>query len=77
MLEPEDRGYYAGLVGWTDLAGDGEWVVTIRSAEVCDRTVRLHAGAGIVAGSDPRRELDETTAKFQTLLRALGVGARG
>ncbi|RKT55498.1 isochorismate synthase [Saccharothrix australiensis] len=72
-LEPVDRGYYAGLVGWTDLAGDGEWVVTIRSAEVCDRTVRLFAGAGVVAGSDPAAELAETSAKFRTLLRALGL----
>ena len=72
-LEPEDRGYYSGLVGWTGLDGDGEWVVTIRSAEVCDRTVRLFAGAGIVVGSDPAAELAETSAKFLTLLRALGL----
>ncbi|QFU90383.1 isochorismate synthase [Amycolatopsis sp. YIM 10] len=72
-LEPEDRGYYSGLVGWTDLHGDGEWVVTIRSAEVCDRSVRLFAGAGVVAGSDPAAELAETSAKFRTLLRALGL----
>nr|WP_246422470.1 isochorismate synthase [Nocardiopsis mwathae] len=73
-LEAEDRGHYAGLVGWTGPDGDGEWAVTIRSAEVCDRTVRLFAGAGIVAGSDPEAELAETTAKFRTLLRALGLG---
>lgn len=72
-LEPEDRGYYAGLVGWTGADGDGEWVVTIRSAEVCDRTVRVFAGAGVVAGSDPEAELAETSAKSRTLLRALGV----
>ncbi len=72
-LEPEDRGYYAGMVGWTGLDGDGEWAVTIRSAEVCDRTVRLSAGAGIVAGSEPAAELAETGAKFRTLLRALGL----
>ncbi|MER6764889.1 MULTISPECIES: isochorismate synthase [Amycolatopsis] len=73
QLEPEDRGYYAGLVGWTDLAGDGEWVVTIRCAEVSDKTARLFAGAGVVAGSDPAAELAETSAKFGTLLRALGA----
>ncbi|MFC9252128.1 isochorismate synthase [Amycolatopsis thailandensis] len=72
-LEPEDRGYYAGLVGWTDQDGDGEWVVTIRCAEVRDRTVRLFAGAGVVAGSDPAAELAETGAKFGTMLRALGL----
>ncbi|TCP45101.1 isochorismate synthase [Tamaricihabitans halophyticus] len=72
-LEPEDRGYYSGLVGWTNVDGDGEWVVTIRSAEVCEREVRMFAGAGIVAGSDPEAELAETSAKFRTLLRALGL----
>ncbi|MEU3532210.1 isochorismate synthase [Streptomyces murinus] len=72
-LEAEDRGYYAGMVGWSGLGGDGEWAVTIRSAEVCDRTVRLFAGAGIVPGSDPDAELAETSAKFRTLLRALGL----
>ncbi|MFI6638586.1 isochorismate synthase [Streptomyces sp. NPDC050504] len=72
-LEPEDRGYYAGMVGWNGADGDGEWAVTIRSAEVCDRTVRLFAGAGIVADSVPEAELAETTAKFGTLLRALGM----
>jgi len=72
-LEPVDRGYFTGLVGWTDPAGDGEWVITIRSAEVSDRTVRLFAGAGIVEGSRPEAELAETGAKFRTLLRALGV----
>jgi isochorismate synthase len=73
LLEPQDRGYYSGLVGWTDRDGDGEWVVTIRSAEVCDRTVRVFAGAGVVAGSDPAAELAETAAKFGTVLRALGL----
>ena len=72
-LEAEDRGYYAGLAGWTDLAGDGEWVVTIRCAEVSGPTARLFAGAGVVAGSDPAAELAETSAKFGTLLRALGA----
>ncbi|WP_298175664.1 isochorismate synthase [Saccharomonospora sp.] len=72
-LEPENRGYYSGLVGWADRGGDGEWVVTIRSAEVCDRTMWLSAGAGIVEGSDPAAELTETSAKLRTLLRALGL----
>ncbi|SER21611.1 isochorismate synthase [Actinokineospora terrae] len=75
-LEPLDRGYFTGLVGWTDRHGDGEWVVTIRCAEVCDAAVRLFAGAGIVAGSDPDAELAETGAKFRTLLRALGARER-
>jgi isochorismate synthase len=76
-IEPVDRGYYSGLVGWSDLSGDGEWVVTIRSAEVCGPTVRMFAGAGIVRGSQPAAELAETSAKFATLLTAIGLEATG
>ncbi|WNV87995.1 isochorismate synthase [Umezawaea sp. Da 62-37] len=72
-LEPFDRGYYTGLVGWTDAEGDGEWVVAIRCAEVADRSVRLFAGAGIVHGSTPEGEVAETDAKFRTVLHALGI----
>ena len=72
-LEPFDRGFYSGLVGWVDAAGDGEWALSLRCAEVRDRELRLFAGAGIVAASDPAAELAETTAKFRTLLDALGV----
>ncbi|MEU4657827.1 isochorismate synthase [Streptomyces sp. NPDC023723] len=75
-LEPFDRGFYAGAVGWCDARGDGEWAVTIRCAEVEDRSLRLYAGAGIVPGSTPAGELAETTAKFRTLLDALGLATR-
>ncbi|NIH78367.1 isochorismate synthase [Amycolatopsis viridis] len=72
-LEPFDRGYYAGTVGWMDAHGDGEWAVSIRCAEVSGERLRLYAGGGIVPASDPKAELDETSAKFQTLLRAMGL----
>ncbi|HBS63433.1 MAG TPA: isochorismate synthase, partial [Stenotrophomonas sp.] len=67
------RGFYAGAVGWTDAQGDGDWYVAIRCARVQGRQVRLYAGAGVVAGSDPADELAETAAKFTALLTALGV----
>jgi isochorismate synthase len=72
-LEPFDRGYYAGAVGWVDTSGDGEWAVAIRCAEVAARSLRLYAGGGILPASDPEAELAETSAKFQTLLRAMGL----
>lgn len=72
-LEPFDRAYYAGAVGWVDAAGDGEWAVGIRCAEIADTSMRLYAGGGIVPASDPRTELDETSAKFRTLLGAMGL----
>ncbi len=72
-LEPFDRRFFAGLVGWVDTLGDGEWALTLRCAEVSGSTARLHAGAGIVAGSEPALEDLETEAKFGVGLRALGV----
>ncbi|NEN86677.1 isochorismate synthase DhbC [Paenibacillus elgii] len=71
--EPFDRGFFTGAVGWCDASGDGEWVVTIRCAEVEGRELRLFAGAGIVEGSSPQAELAETSAKFRTLLQAMGL----
>ena len=72
-LEDFDRRFYAGLVGWVDARGDGEWAITLRCAEITGATARLHAGAGIVAGSDPAAEDLETEAKFGPVLRALGA----
>lgn len=69
--EPVSRGRYAGPVGWVDAAGNGEWAVAIRSAEIDGRTARLFAGVGVVADSDPAAELAETRAKFQALLAAI------
>ncbi len=75
-LEPEPRGHYAGPVGYLEANGDGKWMVGIRSASVRGRTVRLAAGAGIVSGSEPRRELAETVLKFDAVLGALAPGLR-
>ncbi len=71
-LEPTPRGLYAGPCGWVDANGDGEFVVALRGAQIEGARARLHAGAGIVAGSDPRAEWDETQAKLEPMLRALG-----
>jgi isochorismate synthase len=71
--EPFDRGPYTGMVGWQDADGDGEWVVTIRCAEAEGRSLRLFAGAGVVAASTPESETAETSAKFRTFLGAVGA----
>jgi isochorismate synthase len=72
-LEPFDRGFYAGAVGWCDTNGDGQWAVAIRCAEVSDSSLCLYSGAGIMPASVPHLELAETSAKFRTLLRAMGL----
>ncbi len=71
-LEQIERALYAGIVGWIDARGDGEWAVALRCAEMQGRIALLFAGAGIVADSDPEAELAETDAKFRSMLEALG-----
>ncbi|MGW7413637.1 isochorismate synthase DhbC [Streptomyces sp. NPDC054863] len=71
--EPFDRGFFTGMIGWGNADGDGEWVVTIRCAEAQERTLRLYAGAGVVAASEPEAETAETAAKFRTFLHAVGA----
>jgi menaquinone-specific isochorismate synthase len=70
-IEGMDRGRYAGPVGWMDATGDGEWGIALRSAEIAGDTVRLFAGCGIVADSDPAAELAEAQAKFVPVRDAL------
>ncbi|MGI8727796.1 MAG: isochorismate synthase [Solirubrobacterales bacterium] len=70
-LERMDRGWYAGPVGWMDMAEDGEFCVALRSALIRDRRAHLYAGAGIVADSDPAAELAETEVKLGALLPLL------
>lgn len=75
-LEPFDRGRYAGPVGWVDSHGDGEWAIALRCAQFAAaegdaRAVVAHAGAGIVAGSQPESELLETRVKFRPIVDAI------
>jgi menaquinone-specific isochorismate synthase len=72
-LEGMGRGRYAGPVGWMDAAGDGEWGIALRSAEYAGNRVRLFAGCGIVADSDPEDELAEAAAKFIPVRDALAT----
>lgn len=72
-LEPFDRGRYAGPVGWVGGDGDGEWAIALRCAQLtADGDLTAYAGAGIVADSDPERELAETTMKFRPIVEAFG-----
>ena len=72
-VEGFERGRYGGTVGWVDADGNGTWAVAIRCAELSAdrRRARLFAGGGIVAGSDPERELAETQAKLQAMQSAI------
>jgi isochorismate synthase len=71
-LETFDRGWFAAPLGWLAPNG-GEFVVALRSALLTGAEARLFAGCGIVAGSDPDRELAETELKLLPMRAALGV----
>ena len=74
-IEGMDRARYAGPVGWLGADGDGEWGIALRSAELDPaepHRIRLFAGCGVVAASDPAAELAESEAKLVPMRYALG-----
>ncbi len=72
-LETMNRSRYAGPVGWIDAQGDGEIAIALRCGELSDdyKSIRIFAGCGIVAGSDPITEYSESQAKLMPMRTAL------
>ena len=70
-LEPMQRGRYAAPIGWLDTRGDGEFAIALRCAQVNGRRVRLMAGCGVVADSDPETEAREAQIKMIPIRDAL------
>jgi anthranilate synthase component I len=75
-LEGVGRGAYTGSLGYLTRDGRLDVNILIRTMTLRGRRVEFRAGAGIVADSDPQRELEETRAKARGLLRAFG-GSHG
>ena len=75
-LELDQRGVYAGAVGYLGFDGNLDTCIAIRTAVIQDGRCRIQAGAGIVADSDPAAEEAETHAKARALLRAIEVTDR-
>jgi menaquinone-specific isochorismate synthase len=69
--ETFDRALYAAPIGWLDPQGNAEFMVGIRSAMINQNHARLYAGAGIVKGSNPEKELAEIQLKLQAMLKAI------
>lgn len=70
--EPHARGWYAGPIGWIDARGDAEVGVALRSGLVRGASAWIYAGAGIVEGSEPGAEWEETELKLRPLREAIG-----
>lgn len=72
-LEPFERGFYAAPIGWIDSEGDTELRVAIRSGSLQGERLELTAGAGLVRGSEPERELQEVALKLGVLQQQLSL----
>jgi anthranilate synthase component 1 len=75
-LEDVRRGPYTGSLGYLGLDGSTDLNILIRTLGLDGDRVTLRAGAGIVADSDPQRELEETRHKARGPLQALQAGSR-
>ncbi|MEZ0240095.1 MAG: anthranilate synthase component I family protein [Chloroflexota bacterium] len=69
--ERERRGLYGGAVGYLGYDGNMDTAITIRSAVLREGRAHVHTGAGIVAGSVPEKEFEETELKAMALRRAI------
>ncbi len=72
-IEENERGAYAGCLGYIGFDGNVNMAITIRTAFFFGRTARLHAGAGIVYDSVPEKEYEEVFNKLGALIRAGGI----
>jgi len=73
--EGERRGLYGGAVGYLGYDGNLDTAITIRSAVLREGQAHVHTGAGIVAGSVPEKEFEETEHKAAALRRAIELAA--
>jgi hypothetical protein len=73
------EGLYGGAVGYLGYDGNMDTAITIRSAVFKDGQAHVHTGAGIVAGSVPEKEIEETEHKAAAIRRAieLAIGVEG
>ncbi len=70
-LEPEQRGVYAGSLGYVSFGGNLDMAITLRTMVVAEGVVYVQAGAGVVADSRPEREFEETLEKAGAMFKAV------
>jgi anthranilate synthase component 1 len=70
-LEPDQRGVYAGSLGYVGFGGNLDMAITLRTVVIADGVAYVQAGAGVVADSTPEREFDETLEKAGAMFKAI------
>jgi anthranilate synthase component 1 len=75
-LEPQKRGLYAGAIGYFGYNGNLDTCIVIRTIVMKGKKVFIHAGAGIVADSDPASEYQETLNKARAMLKAVELAEK-
>jgi anthranilate synthase component 1 len=70
-LEPDQRGVYAGALGYVSFGGNLDMAITLRTVVVADGVAYVQAGAGVVADSRPEREFEETLEKGGAMFKAI------
>jgi anthranilate synthase component I len=70
-LEPDQRGVYAGSLGYVSFGGNLDMAITLRTVVVTEGIAYVQAGAGVVADSRPEREFEETLEKARAMFRAI------
>ena len=70
-LEPDQRGPYAGAVGYFGFSGNMDFCITIRTITIINNRLSIQAGAGIVADSSPEEEYKETLRKARAMFKAI------
>jgi anthranilate synthase component I len=76
-LEPAERGWYGGAVGYLGYDGGADFAICIRSLVACDDNLRVQAGGGIVFDSEPEAEDTECRNKASAVLRAIAMARAG
>ena len=76
-MEPSRRGLYGGAVGYVSYTGNLDLAIAIRTLVTKGDTIYVQAGAGIVAGSVPATEYDESVNKAQAVIAAVEMARRG
>lgn len=74
--ENGNRGYYGGAIGAVGLNGDFNQAIMIRTFLSHANRLVYQAGAGIVAKSDPKTELQEVNNKLMALRTALNLAEK-